>query len=77
MNDNPQNDLTVGTIRKAISGLPDDAPVNPVWNSGPPGDADPAVEVCGFHAGTDPDTGTPCLDVRVDIVYLDEYEDDE
>jgi hypothetical protein len=62
--------LTVGQVRKAIEGLPDDAPVIPEWAYGPPGDSDPAVSVCGFRRGEE--DGTPGLAVLVDIVYLDD-----
>ena len=68
---------TVGDIRAAIAGLPDEATVFPGWHDGPPGDSDPAVEVFGFRQCPDPVEKTPGLEILVGIAYLDDFEDDE
>lgn len=73
----PDDPLTVGRLRAALAGLPDDAPVFPDWAHGPPGDADPAVEVTGFVVKRDPLDGRDGLCVLVDLHYLDEFEDEE
>lgn len=68
--------VTVGDIRQAMAGLPDEALLILEWADGPPGDADPAVAVYSFAAGKDLD-GTPGLVAFVGICYLDEFESDE
>jgi hypothetical protein len=62
--------LTVGDIRKAIDGLPDSAPVNPIWASGPPGDSEPGVEIhgCVLDATNPHDQG---LGILVGLFHLD------
>lgn len=72
------NDLTVGGIRKAIAGLPDSTPIQPVWAAGPPGDHDPAVGIDFFHVANGEDGDY--LGVGVSLHYLDDeddYDEDE
>jgi hypothetical protein len=66
--------LTVGDIRKAIAGLPDSAPLNPMWASGPPSDSEPGVEIHGCVLdGRDPkDQG---LGILVGLFYLEGDDD--
>lgn len=62
--------VNVGVIRAAIAGLADTDPIQPVWANGPPGDHDPAVEICGFAAKVDADGAY--LSILVDIRYLND-----
>ena len=73
------NDLTVGDLRKAIEGLPDDAPVYPDFASGHyPEDSGPCVELMGAvrcAAGFGRDTDH--LSIRVALFYLEQEGDGE
>ncbi len=73
----PDKPLTVGDIRKAIEGLPDDARVFPVWTPGcEPSDSSPGVTIDGFetteHAAT---SGVACLAVLVSLTGGDGTDD--
>jgi hypothetical protein len=61
--------LTVGRLCKLLAKLPDDAPIFPTWNDGPPGDHEPGVEMFGFTSAKDAD-GTPGLAIKVGLFYL-------
>lgn len=70
-----ENDrLTVGKVRKAIEGLPDDTLVMPEWFD-IPGDDQPCVRLHYFRAGREG------LEVGVSLVPLydedEDYEEDE
>jgi len=62
--------LTVGQIRKAIEGLPDDASVCPDWYDRVPDDHEPGVAL--FAAEADEQAGRPYLSIKVGLFYLDE-----
>lgn len=62
-----QPTLSVKELKDQLTQLPDTAEISPVWANGPPGDADPAVELHGFQVADG------VLQVLVDIRYLDEF----
>jgi predicted Zn-ribbon and HTH transcriptional regulator len=68
--------LTVGHIRKAIAGLPDNAPVCPDWAGGPPSDHEPGVELIDVACGQSDRRGQ-YLSIRVALFYLDEDDQDD
>lgn len=73
--DGESKPLTVGDIRKAIEGLPDDALCIPTWSM-PPGENDPSVGISGFRPGVLDDA--PYLGIHVFLEHLNddwEYED--
>lgn len=63
--------LSLGAIREAIKGLPDDAPIDIEWTNGPPADTDPAVIINGFEQRKHQNGNR--LAILVDIKYLDEF----
>ena len=64
---------TVGQLRALIEGLPDDAPVHPVWPRGHRHHKyDPVVELLGLRTRTDRRTGRPYLAVVVKLVAFDD-----
>lgn len=67
--------LTVGDIRKAIEGLPDDAPVYPDWAPGCiPNDNDPGVEIRGCRSQYTDLHDRPCLEILVSLFHPDDQE---
>ena len=62
--------MTVGALRRAIEGLPDDTPIQPIWHNGDmPNDFEPGVSIHGFKA----ENGQ--LSAFVSLFYLNDDEE--
>ncbi|NBW18791.1 MAG: hypothetical protein EBR82_63535 [Caulobacteraceae bacterium] len=67
--------MTVGKLRALLAGMEDDAPVLVGWARGfSPGDSDPAVRLRGLRKHVL--AGVECPEVCVDLVYLDDFAED-
>lgn len=69
------NPCSIGAIRQAIEGLPDDAPYFPDWAGDPPDDHEPGVRFCGVRRIEKDHNGDPGLSILVELAYLDEADD--
>lgn len=63
--------MTVGELRSALAGLPDNAPVYPEWTGRIPGDHEPGVRMHGVRQSNGE------AQVLVSLFYLDEDEEDD
>jgi hypothetical protein len=63
--------MTVGELRLALAGLPDNAPVYPEWNDRIPKDNEPGVRLHGVRETNGE------AQVLVSLFYLDDDTDEE